>query len=647
MQGFRKFLRGTGGKVLLAVIIIPFVITAFYGYFTGGGGPQEVAKVEGTPVYWEQVRNEAARLRDNVSSQIPGIDEQGLQAFVPTEMGLEPIINERLAAAHIERLKLNVSEEAVAASLVQYEEFQENGRFSAAALERFARGLGYTTSGFLNMLAQSELKNQWTTGLLATDFALPNEVGELTRLVEQERDVEFAVIELDKLAENYTITDAQVADYYAENSDRYILPEHFTLDYLQLRREDVATEVTVTEAEIKNAYDIRQQNFDKNNAGSERRSVAHIYFDLDSNEEAVETQAATIKARLQEGEITFAEAAQEYSQDLATASQGGSFGLLAKADLPESLSDVAFSLAEGEVSELVKSKEGYHLLLVEEIQDQRRSLAPYEELKAELEREIRDIKAEGILFDKVALLEELAFEHADLVVPAEEVGVELKTTEPFSLANPIPGFEQAAVANELDNSSVREGRHNSRLLEVGQGDYLVFHVKHIEPATPIPLAEVEAQIRTDLARTLAEAALVDNVAELKAAIEEGSSFDELVANAEAEKEEAKGLKRYDENVRQDLVEFVFSLQRGASDQMLAVGQLANGDMAIAHVSEVRDGLLDEETKAIMPSLLAQLGQAESQHTQQLLNASLRESGKVKVYSERIEAHLAEERQLYD
>src|SRR5699024_11455186 len=101
---------------------------------------------------------------------------------------------------------------------------------------------------------------------------------------------------------------------------------------------------------------------------------------------------------------------------------------------------------------------------------------------------------------------------------------------------------------ELDNSSVREGRHNSRLLEVGQGDYLVLHVKHIEPATPMPLAEVEAQIRTDLARTLAEAAFVDNVAELKAAIVEGASFDELVANAEAEKEEAEGLKRYDENV---------------------------------------------------------------------------------------------------
>src|SRR5699024_8716517 len=506
----------------------------------------------------------------------------------------------------------------------------------------FACSVGFTTQGFLSAIAQDQIKNQWNTGLFATDFALPSEVKNLVKLAEQERDAEFAVISLDEQAENYAISDEQVAEYYEKNSDRYIKPEHFVLDYVELRLENLAADINVSEQELKDAYQNRAQQFEENNAGSERRGIAHIYLDEGHDTEEALAELSRIKASIEAGEITFTDAASEFTTDSGTAQSGGSLGLLAKSDLPEQLADVAFALAEAELSDPLQSEEGFHLLLVEKIQSQRNSLPSFDELKEELTAELREIKAEGLMFDKVALLEELAFEHADLKVPAEEIGVALKTTAPFSLDNPEEGFASARVADELDNSSVREGRHNSRLLEVEEGAYLVFHVQEIQPATPIALAQVADEVRLQLARNAAEEKLLSNAKDLTAAIEEGESFSEVLAIVDAKADKAANLKRYDEELREDLVELVFALQRTKEGNMLAAEQLPNGDLAIVHVTSVRDGELEEDADELSAAFLAQLGQAEAQHMQQLLTASLRERGKVKIYQDRIEQHMADE-----
>src|SRR5699024_8775270 len=110
MQGFRKFLRGTGGKVLLAVIIIPFIITAFYGYFTGGGTSEVVAKVEGNAIYWPQVEQETARMQQRLASQVPDVDQRTLDQLVRPSMALESLVNESLALNNALALKLSVTE---------------------------------------------------------------------------------------------------------------------------------------------------------------------------------------------------------------------------------------------------------------------------------------------------------------------------------------------------------------------------------------------------------------------------------------------------------------------------------------------------------------------------------------------------------
>ena len=121
MQEFRRFVRGPVGKVLLAAIILPFVISGFYGYFTGGGSGDVVAEVEGNKITRSMVNQRVERVRDMLRQQSPNIDPSMLDSFVRPEMVLEGLVNEQLILAAAQNANLAFSETQAARDVLQPE----------------------------------------------------------------------------------------------------------------------------------------------------------------------------------------------------------------------------------------------------------------------------------------------------------------------------------------------------------------------------------------------------------------------------------------------------------------------------------------------------------------------------------------------
>src|SRR5699024_4353978 len=386
---------------------------------------------------------------------------------------------------------------------------------------------------------------------------------------------------------------------------------------------------------VRAAYETRRKAMEQDDAGSERRRIAHIYIDPASvgGFEAARDKLQDVKQAIEAGELDFATAARDYSEDSASANSAGQLGLLSKQDLPDSLSQVAFSLAQDEISEPVRSDDGYHLLLVEHIQSKRTSFASFEEMQDTLREELFKIKAESVLFDKVGQLEELAFEHPDLEMPAEVLGLELKTSKPFSLQAPFEPFTNPDAVDELMAPEVRDGSHNSRLVEVGEDSYFVFHVKEVIPAKPIPIKEVTDNIRKKIAHEQAVSLLAEQKQELEVALQEGKPFEELLVILDTEKKDILGLQR---DSSEPITNFAFSVQKTADgNPMIGVRQLNNGDLALVKITDVRDGETQLEAEE-QQQTLAILARMEGQYMEQLLTEALRERGKVKRYSERFE-----------
>lgn len=74
-------------------------------------------------------------------------------------------------------------------------------------------------------------------------------------------------------------------------------------------------------------------------------------------------EAVNIKHNIEEGSITFAEAAKQFS-NCPSGRNGGDLGYFSKGQMVKPFEDAAFSLKKGKISEPVKTQFGYHLIMV-------------------------------------------------------------------------------------------------------------------------------------------------------------------------------------------------------------------------------------------------------------------------------------------
>ncbi|MBA3980172.1 MAG: peptidylprolyl isomerase [Alcanivorax sp.] len=634
MQGFRRFLRGPAGKVLLAAIILPFVVSAFYGYFTGGGSGDVVAKVEGNSITRTAVNNRVQQVRQNVRAQAPDIDPDMLDNFVNASMVLQGMINEVLMITAAKDAGLRVSEEQAAREITRTPDFQDpqTGRFSQQVFERTVRSIGQSPRGYIGALREQMVLDQFRSGVEDTEFALPYELAEMRRLGEQRRDVRYIRVSADALRSEFEISEEQITAFYENNADEFVRPPHYQVEYILLDRSDFMEGISFTEEEIREEYNVRREMIERAASGAERRRVSHIL--LTGSDAAA--RAETLREQLADG-ADFAALAGEASADAATASAGGDLGTIGRGDLPEEMEAAAFELAEGEVSAPVESDAGIHLIKVTRIQ--RRELPAFADMRDNIEQDMKSAQAEAELGDRVMRLEELAFEHPDLQVPAETLELSLRRTGFFPLDNPEGIAREQAVRAELNNPAVRERGQNSRLIELSPTRFAVVRVADSQPAEPIPLAEVRDRIVRRLQLREAYERIESMLAEGEAALAEGGDLDALAALWQRDVSSASDLERGADRPDRELVDRAFRLPRprDEAERPLEIIRLGNGDLAALSLEAVRDGDPEGLTPEQTAQALAQLGEMEGERSFRHTVAWLRESGRIRQYPERLAA----------
>ncbi|MEE4251791.1 MAG: SurA N-terminal domain-containing protein, partial [Alcanivoracaceae bacterium] len=417
MQSFRKFIRGPVGMVLLVLFVVPFIITGFYGYFESSGSADVVAEVEGAPIYARQVNERVQQMRQQVRQQSPDVDPRLLESFINAEMVLEGLIANELIALEARRADLAVSEDMAARMVYQVPQFRDqSGQFSADMFERFVRSQGMTQRSFISNLRRELVLNQARSGIEDTDFAMPAEVSEQRRLAEQRRDIRYLRKSVAEVGAAHTVTEQEISDWYNANQSSFMTPEALRLQYLVVEPAQADGSIEITEEQIAAEYEVRRAAMEQVAARAERRRAAHLQVSIndDRSEAQAQQRIASLQDRLNMGE-DFAELAKEASDDVSTAASGGDLGPVGRGDLPESMEQALFALAEGEVSQPVLTDSGYHLVKLLSVQT--RELPAIEDNRDDIIGDLRRRAAELKTIEMADRLEELAFEHSDLQTP--------------------------------------------------------------------------------------------------------------------------------------------------------------------------------------------------------------------------------------
>ncbi|MDP2227140.1 MAG: SurA N-terminal domain-containing protein [Moraxellaceae bacterium] len=626
MDAFRNMIKGWLGKVLLVILIVPFAFVGLESYF-GNSGRVVVAKVNGEEIYQARMDELVERQRQQLLAEAaqrgtaaPDIDMPALRKQV-----LDSLINRELVKQEGHRLGYRISEQEAYRRIREVPQFQENGAFSQAQYEAVLRQNGLNPATYhvelRNELAYAMLIN----GLGQSGFVTSAELGRLSALESQRRDIHFAVVPAARYLDKVSISDDDIKTHYNANPSLYTSSETVAIDYITLRREDFLARVEITEDDLQERYREKLSEI----AADEQREAQHILLTVDDkNADAdVLKKIKDIEKRARAGE-DFGKLAGEFSQDPGSVGNAGKLGLASRGQFVAEFEKSLFSLKPGELSAPVKTEYGYHLIKLNRIE---KSEAPaFAALKNTLEQEIRAIKADELFAEEIEKLDAATYESADLAEPARNFKRTIESLPAMTRSGAASGLaaDRKIIETAFSDDIARDGK-NSQGIRMDDGSMVWLRAREHKPSVVRPLAEVSVAARNRLlverARALAK---VDADAVIKA-IAGGATLAEAAAKLDIKWIDIPGADRRTQMPVPDLLSTAFRLTRPAEGKLSAdTVELETGYGMVA-VSKVVEG--DANAMATLQQMRAMLAEKRSEQEFQDYVRFLREEGKVKIY----------------
>lgn len=604
LERIREGSQGATAKVILTLVILSFALAGIGSYL---GQPTEtpVATVNGKEIsqmsFARAYENERSRLEQQFGEYFSQIASDPAYTARMRENVIQRLVQQELQMQLAQELGLRVSDEAIKKEIRNIPAFQVAGEFNNDRYLQVIRQMNYQPDGFRDYLRKEMTLNQLATALIATDFTLENELAATVKLQNQLRDIESVTLSAANFKSEVTVSEDEIKEYYQLNQNQFMAPEMVALDYIELKGSELPLEEAVTDAEI-------AANYEENKAlymEPERRRVAHILVENLDDDAAAQAKAEEILAELQNG-ADFAAVAKEKSDDLVSAEIGGDLEWIDRDMMDPEFENAAFTLENvGDLSEVVKSEFGYHIIKLTDYEpEQVKQLADVSaEIKAQLELD----KRLDIFYEVQTRVADLAFEVADSLADAAEVaGVEVKSTELFSRNNAPAPFNNPNVLNTAFSVEILEDGVNSELIEIADEHIVFIRAKEHKAAAVKPLEEVSAGIQLTLENQKASELAKEKAQELYASLQAGTALSDIAAKANAEVVATAGVKRQSFAPSYEVVQAVFKMPTPSAEvQSSELVTLGNGDVSLVVLNKVYDAPAAEITEQMRDGIARQ------------------------------------------
>ena len=590
LDSFRTNMR----SLALGIVIVIGFIFAFSGtgtMFLSGNSGDAAVVVGGEIVREIDVLRSISRQKQRILSENEGIDPSVLDDSLIRPNAVEQLISRQLLVQASGDRRMTVSPREVDQYILDIESFQTDGVFDQDLYKFAILNQGYTSAEFKQQVKNDMLIQQLVQGLTDTAFTTDGELAALAAVTEQQRNYYYLTVPADEISSSITLSEAQVNEFYEVNKASYQTEPKVSVDYIELSSDILADPALITEDLVAARFEEEILSRDM----AESRQAAHILLE-DPSVELV----AEIQAKLDDGQ-DFARLASEYSVDFGSAETGGDLGYTSGDTFPEEFEKALKSLSIGSVSNPVKTDSGTHFIKLLDIQQQSFVLAE------ETPRITRDLMLEATtdaLVAKLELLKELSFNAESLAEVAEDVGLEMVTSEAFTQTGgegiaAIPSVIRAAFSTE-----VVEDKFASEVIDLGNDRYVVVKLNEYFEARQQELAEVRAHLEATYTQQLVEETLADKGAGLAARVEAGETI-EVVAKSEGlDWQVGMSMTRRSRDVNSEINAKIFSLPVPADDGSVQTFSTSSGDLIVSSLINVTPGdvsALSSDEKASLAS----------------------------------------------
>jgi peptidyl-prolyl cis-trans isomerase D len=538
---------------LLILIVVPGLgIVGIQGFSSFFDENANVASVNGHKItrveYDGAMRQQVDRARQMLGAQFDP------KMFETPEMRaslIDSLVQQRVLSDETQRLHLTASDAAVRRALLADPTIaslrKPDGSIDVDQYKQLLAMQGMTPEQYDERVRYGLALDQIPSSIQSTAFTSKTLAQTLTEIAEQRRDVQGLAFRTVDYTAKIQPTDAQVKSYYDAHSAEFATPESATIQYLVMSPATLSAAVKPSDADLKKYYDDNIARF-KTQA---QVRVSHILITAPKDASAADKakakqQAETLLAQVKAHPDQFAEIAQKNSQDPGSAAKGGDLGYFSRGMIAggQAFDDAAFGLKKGEISGIVQTDFGYHII---EATDVKPSVTqPFDEVKDAITKEVVAQQAAKSLADDAEGFTSTVYEQSKSLQPAaDKYKLQIQTATVGSKPDPklppeSPLNNTKFLAAVFAPDAVKQ-HNNTQAIDIGNSTLIAGRVTDYKAAAVPALDTIKDAVRTKVvAEEAAEAARKEGAAKL-AELQKSNSTTGFSSVSKVSRNDAQGL----------------------------------------------------------------------------------------------------------
>lgn len=469
----------------------------------GAPGKGIIAKVNGEDITVDQVRQTARDMAEQQAQQY-GKNASMLMPFLiqqDTQRAVDQLIGRQALLLEGQRLGLKATPEEVKDELQHghyASVFFPGGTFiGEAEYQGLLQQHNLTPAMFEESVAKEivigKLQAMITGGASVSDAAIHQQFTKDNTKVK----FEYALLKQDDIKNGLHPTTEELKAYYTSHQKNYAnsIPEKRKVKYVVLETAKIPG-VQVTHDDLQAYYNQHRDQY----RVAEQVKVSHILIktplpgsDGKVDEKGVaeaQKRAEDLLKQLKAG-AKFEDLARKNSEDPGSAKEGGSLGWIGKGRTVPEFEKAAFSLPKGQISDLVKSSYGFHIIRVDDKQDAH--MKTLDEVKAEIEPILKQQKTQEVAQKQAeGLLQDAKTKGLDAAAAAKSVAA--VTSDFFSRKDVVPGLGPAPQF--MDAVFTASEKSPPEMAATSQG-FAVFQLLAVKPPATPTFDEIRARVETE------------------------------------------------------------------------------------------------------------------------------------------------------
>lgn len=493
LDAIRKHTQGWLAKAILAIITIPFALFGIDSYLNQAGGNVAVATVAGDKISVQEFSNSIENVRNRLQSEGQKVDAALLDSPELKQSVLDGLITRRLVNKEVQNAHFRISDDQLNQHILSMPEFQDNGKFSEDLYQKTLQQNKLTAAKFESGIRSDMVTQQARDGVAKLAFAPQTIAEKALQFAFQQREVSTVDVKASDFISQVKVTPEQIKQYYEQHKDKFKVPEQVKLEFALLSAASLMGQVSVSDQEVIEFYDANAAKFQ----GDEQRQASHILIGFSGQDkETAKAKALDILAQVKKNPKNFEELAIKYSQDTGSATKGGDLGSFGRGAMVKPFEDAVFGMKVNQISDLVESEFGYHIIKLNGVTGQATS---FDQMKPQIKAELIFQKAQAKYAELSEDFSNMVYEQSASLEPvAKKYNLQLQTTPLMSRADGAKFFKNDKLMALVFSDEVLKEKRNSEAVEVSPNNLVSVRVVEYKPEAPRTFDEVKSAIEAVL-----------------------------------------------------------------------------------------------------------------------------------------------------